>query len=410
MTEWQNVSGDTLQALGRMAGGVAHDFNNILSIIEGYAYQLQNQQLDAQSLQEVAQAMLAATQRGAGLTHQLLAFGRQSNRDTQVSDLAQEIYNHDMLLRSFLGSSHGVEVEVPTDVTFPVGLSHDAIWQILMNLVSNARDAMKHGGKVAISLSYLKTLPHDLPEDFFVNHAMGHGFACLQVSDTGQGMTQDVMDKMFDPFYTTKDQGEGTGLGLSLVLGLVRQIGGNVHVMSQQYKGTKIMIYMPLLAQDALTASTDMSDYVPMPDPELQAVGDDKKPINDNSLEGRTIMLVEDEVDLLKLQANLLRDWGATVLVAGNGDEALAIQNSHKGKIDLLLTDIIMPGINGVHLAQLMTSLRQDTDVMFISGYPARDRQLRDIDVPKGMEVLQKPLPPQELQKRVSARLRQVSQ
>jgi len=347
-----------LEALGQLAGGIAHDFNNIMSIIDGYARIARKEVSPGSEVDNYLDRIMQSIKRGAALTRHLLTFSRHNIVVESVSDLGAVIKDQQMLLSPLLDAS--IEVEVDTEEGVLIDLAEDTIAQILLNLVVNSRDAMPHGGKITIQTG---TKNHD-----------GRNHAFLSVSDTGEGMDESVQKRIFDPFYTTKEQGKGTGLGLSMVYGIVQQHKGEIDVESAPGKGTVFTILFPVSEKQPVKKIINVSG-------EAENV----------RLENYTAMIAEDEEDLLGLLANMMRDMGMNVITAINGNDALSKQEEHQGKIDFLLTDVVMPEMDGVHLANLFSSVRPDTKTVFISGYPADDISGR-IHLPAGSVLLPKPI------------------
>lgn len=365
-----------LEALGRLSAGVAHDFNNVLSIINGYARQIENSPQDALSHIDKIQN---AARRGSELTQRMLTFSQHKVVRDAVIDLRDALEDQVALLRPVLGA--GIDVALrfdgDGDAEMYAKCAMDTISQVVINLAINARDAMPDGGTLSLAVC-----EHD------------NEFWRLVVSDTGQGIPKDKLPHIFDPFYTTKEQGKGTGLGLSVVYGLLKDIGGDIDVKSTLSRGAEFTILLPKSDE----APADM----------LQGSGDAACNI---SLKGYTVMVVEDEVDLRKLMCAFLEGQGLNVIAAENGDEALCVQDEHMGDIDILITDIVMPGLNGIKLGELMKALRPDMEVIFMSGYPARGDE-GNLDLPEGAAFLQKPVDMEALcvlmAKKIEVRKKQV--
>ena len=352
--EGQYFQAQRLESLGQLAGGVAHDFNNILSIIDGYA-RMARKRIDNQSdmlnyLERIAQAV----QRGAALTNQLLTFGRHKIVKEGVIDLGMLVKNQEPLLRPLMDAS--IILEIRTDEKVFVNVPGDNICQILLNICINSRDAMPDGGTLTIEA-----------------RRKGVKEAVLRVSDTGMGMKPEIKARMFDPFFTTKEQGKGTGLGLSMVYGLVKDMKGEISVLTKEGSGTSISIQFAL-SEEA---------------PSFSSAPEDEKDIS--MLKGMTALVAEDEPDLLNILSTTLEDIGVTVLKATNGNDALMLQETYKGKIDFLLTDVVMPNLNGVKLAEIFSSIRPESKVMFISGYPANGVMSR-VPIPEGAVIMPKPI------------------
>ncbi len=351
--EGQYFQAQRLESLGQLAGGVAHDFNNILSIIDGYARMakktVQGNEEALGHLDRIAQSV----QRGSALTTQLLTFGRHKVLKDTVVDLGQLVLDQEALIRPLMDAS--VVMTINAGENIMVDVAPDNICQILLNVCINSRDAMPDGGTLLVEVG------------------RENSRAFLRIIDTGTGMPPEVKAKMFDPFFTTKDQGKGTGLGLSMVYGLVKDMNGDIEVVTKQGSGTALTIYLPLSAHKP--TSHEMSE-------------DENGNIH---LEGFTAMIAEDEPDLLHLVSGMLEEMGAKVLKASNGNEALAMQEDYDGNIDFLLTDVVMPELNGVKLAELFEAVRPDSKVMFMSGYPTKGQMAR-VALPEDAFFMPKPV------------------
>lgn len=380
MTQLKNITighAQKMEALGQLAGGVAHDFNNILSIIEGYSRLLQKHVEEKNSAYAMIDNILEASRRGASLTRRLLAFSRQKFDVEGGCDLNKAITDHEVLLKPLLMPLVKVDINLPKEAVY-VSCDRDIIWQILLNTCINSRDAMPDGGVITIDIT--------LGEDEVIREEVGqsNGYVELKITDNGTGMSEDVASRAFEPFFTTKAQGKGTGLGLPMIYGIVKQLGGKVDLKTGEDIGTSISFYLPRSLEALKTEKQNI---------------DDKKP---SGLNGKTVLIVEDEADLLVLNQQILEDLGMRALTAIDADDALSVQDKYEGDIDLLLTDVIMPNMNGVKLAELFTSMREETAVVFISGYPAKDRRLDEIEFPKDAIVLSKPAQPCDVEKALS--------
>jgi PAS domain S-box-containing protein len=382
MQESQMLQSKKLEAIGQLAGGVAHDFNNILSIIEGYSRLLESGIKKGEDVSESLKKIRGAVQRGSGLTRQLLTFGKHRITADRVVNLCAVVKDMEALLLPLMGATVDLVVDIPRE-DICVETTPDEISQIIMNLAVNARDAMPEGGEVRVSLlSLSQSEKMMLGKD--VEKIDGDA-VCLRVSDTGTGMDSATMEKIFDPFFTTKEQGKGTGLGLSLVYGLVRQMKGWIDVASEVGKGTSFSVYLPR-SQKSLEEEN--------PGTLEQAAG--------GTLAGKTILVAEDEPDLLAVMEATLHEMGMNVLTAKDGDAAIVLQDGHDGKIDFLLTDVVMPGMNGLHLAELMREVRPETEIVYMSGYPVRG-EMASVDIPEDSLFLAKPVPPEKLRATLSS-------
>jgi PAS domain S-box-containing protein len=343
--EAQLAQAQKMETVGRLAGGVAHDFNNILGVITGYCELLQRRLPGGGDREKVSEIARAAD-RAASLTRQLLAFSRrqvlaprQLDLDASVSDMERmlkRLIGEDIELIVRRGHTRGAVMADPTQLE-----------QVLMNLVVNARDAMPRGGRVVIETA-------DVDLDATSAKQLGDlapgPYVTLSVRDDGTGMDADTLRQLFEPFFTTKEQGRGTGLGLSTVYGIVKQSGGHVAVESELGRGSTFTVYLPRVERDA--------------------AGVDAAPTVYRSTSGRgTVLLAEDEPALRGLIAEMLDASGFSVLVSSDSREALHLAEHHGGEIDLLLSDVVMPGLSGPDLAGRVRELRPRTRVVFISGY-----------------------------------------
>lgn len=357
--EGQYFQAQRLESLGQLAGGVAHDFNNILSIIDGYARIGKKSVADNAETQSYFDRISQAVQRGSSLTTRLLTFGRHKIIKEGIVDLGQLVQDQESLLRRLIDAS--ISLNIITEENVFVATPPDNICQILLNLCINSRDAMPDGGTLLIESGKTR-----------------NARAFLKVSDTGQGIPPEIKAKIFDPFFTTKDQGKGTGLGLSMVYGLVKDMKGEIDVSSHVGEGATFTIALPLSEKPAASQKTTED-------------GNGKV-----HLEGFTAMIAEDEPALLDLVSDMLEDMGVKVIKASNGNEALMLQDEYEGDIDFLLTDVVMPELNGVKLAELFESVRPESKVMFMSGYPANGQMAR-VSLPDNAFFMSKPIDFQKL-------------
>ena len=360
-----------LESLGQLAAGIAHDFNNILSIIGGYSTMLTKLLDDSDDkVQGYLQKIGSASNRGAELTRKMLTFSRHKIVAKSCIDVRDIVNEQSSLLLPLLGVNISMDVQMPDHDVNIMG-SASSIGQILMNLAINARDAMPEGGELLIELTCHK----ESEISSKISSAMEcDEYVCLSVSDTGIGMDSKTVDRIFDPFFSTKEQGKGTGLGLSVVYGLVNELGGVVDVVSEVGRGTKMYVFFPRSFEE-----------------KTKVLAGDLEDIDSIKFDGYTLLVAEDEPDLLDAMKSMLDDLGFNVLTASNGDEALIVQEDYEGKIDILLTDVIMPEINGVKLAELLTSLRPETEVIFMSGYPANGN-MAPVELPEGATFMAKPV------------------
>ena len=333
-----------MEAIGRLAGGVAHDFNNLLMAIHGYAEMLVQNLEEGDERRADAEEIIKAADRAAGLTRQLLAFSRRQVITQQAVALDKLVEGMQKMLQRLIGPEIKIHTEIWPDLT-PVLADSTQVEQILVNLVINARDAMPGGGTIAIELRNIEldrlgvaAHPSLQPGDYVE----------MVVSDTGTGMDAETVTRIFEPFFTTKEGRKGTGLGLATVYGIVQQNGGAIEVHSRVGHGTTFYIYLP--------RATDLGKPAPM----------QMGPVTTGS---ETVLLVEDDDGVRALVANMLKKQGYAVLLASAGDQALEIAARHRGPIHLLLTDVVMQGLNGRLLSEKLTAARPDTRVLYMSGY-----------------------------------------
>ena len=373
--EAQMFNAQKLEALGRLSAGVAHDFNNLLSIIDGYArIVIQNIGDSDPDSVDCLERVRVTADRGAAITKQMLAFSRHRISSNVVVNLREVIEQQASLLAPLLGERVEYSFKCEEE-TVPVETSSDFIAQIIMNLVINARDAIPGPGTVCVSLTTVAK--SDIRNPLVKNPetlSSAKKFACIEVKDSGMGIPDAVMKQMFDPFFTTKEQGKGTGLGLSMVHGLVEQVGGMIDVSTTVGQHTSFYIYLPITERDV-----------------TRTIQGDIENIEEFKLKGYTVIVAEDEPDLLSLVCDMLEQTGLTVLRAKDGNEALVRYDDHDGKVDMLLTDVVMPELSGVDSAGLMNALDPDIKVVFMSGYP-RDGDLTELNLPDDAIFLAKPV------------------
>jgi len=345
--EEQLLHSQKMEAVGQLAGGVAHDFNNILTAIVGYtdllAAELGANEQQHEDLEEIRKA----ARRAAALTRQLLAFSRKQVLEPRIIDVNGVVMNLDKMLRSLISENIELKTVLADDLA-AARADPNQIEQVIMNLAINARDAMPEGGTVTI-----ETRNATLDDAYAAQHVsvIPGEYVMLAVSDTGCGMDEKTQSRIFEPFFTTKPPGRGTGLGLSTVYGIVKQTGGNIWLYSEPGKGTTFKIYLPAIA----ALPEDIGKVAPA---EALPRG------------GGTVLVVEDDEQLRRLTHRALASQGYTVLEADRGSTALDIARRHKGHIDLLLTDVIMPDTNGRKLAETIRAARPGLRVLYMSGYP----------------------------------------
>ena len=363
-----------MEAIGNLAGGIAHDFNNLLLVIRGYSAMLLKHLTDEPD-RNSAQQIDKAAQRASEFTHQLLAFSRQQVLRPEVSDLNAIVTETMAMLSRSIGAAVRVESQLEPALG-PVLVDRGQIAQAVLNLAINARDAMgEAGGRLSI-----RTANVTLDQSYTDAHeGLAPGsYVLLQITDSGQGMDKETQMRAFDPFFTTKE--EGTGLGLATVYGLVKQSGGHISFYSEPGMGTTFKLYFP----------TTTAEIIPLkePGPVVSLTGDE------------TILLVEDTEIVRSLVTTMLESCGYTVVAAASGPEAIEIAEEANGSIDLLMTDVVMPRMNGRELADRLLATRSDLKVLFTSGYPS-DTALRRGIAEARTSFIEKPYLPDDLARKV---------
>jgi len=378
--EAQLRNAQQMEAIGRLAGGVAHDFNNILSIIMGHGeLLLRASGFDDKARNGIEQIQRAAD-RAASLTQQLLAFSRKQVLQPAVLDLNEAVSDVQKMLSRVIGEDIELIASLHPSL-MPVKADPGQVEQVLMNLAINARDAMPQGGRLTMETSNLQ-LSAEQGRDLDI--AAGH-YAMLKVTDTGHGMDAATLPHIFEPFFTTKPMGKGTGLGLSTVYGIVKQSGGSIQVESELARGTVFRVYLP-------------AEHGP--------VQLNKRDAADANVAGgsETILIAEDEPDLRELTRIFLRDYGYNVIEAGSAEQALQIAEVFAAPIHLLLTDVIMPGMSGRQLAERIHKKRPQTKIIYMTGY-TDDMIVQHKVLEPGVNMLQKPFTRLDLAKKVRSTL-----
>jgi PAS domain S-box-containing protein len=366
--ETQLHQSQKMEAIGRLAGGVAHDFNNVLGIINACAEFLRDRIDPATEPSVYVENIKNATDRGSALTRQLLTFGRTSAIQPRLLDLNERLKEISKLLRPLMGDDVEIIV-VSKSPAAVVEADPGQLDQILVNLAVNARDAMPRGGKFI-----LETAPARFDEAFAGQHqTMPAGrYVVLAVSDTGSGMDPDTLSRIFEPFFTTKETGKGSGLGLATVYGIVKQSAGHILVYSEPGQGTTFKIYLP---------SADHKIGLPSA-VEVETVSPKRN--------GATILLAEDDETMRSLTRKVLQEHGYTVLEADDGQSALECVQSHSGKIDLLLTDVVMRRMSGPELVERLSASHPDLKVVYMSGYTGELIAEQEV-LQRGLKFLEKP-------------------
>ncbi len=363
-----------MESIGQLAAGVAHDFNNILAVIQGHTDMILGGMVEGKDTEESLIQVSAAAKRAANLTRQLLAFSRKQQMQTQDLNLNDVVKGTTQMLTRLLGAPIALAFNTTPDLPAVNG-DFGMMEQILLNLTVNARDAMPRGGQLTISTAARKIAETEFQSN---PEARAGWFACLSVADTGTGIAPEILSRIFEPFFTTKEAGKGTGLGLATVYGIVKQHHGWIEVDSQVGQGTTFKVFFPASLNTA-AASTPL--------------------VSSTAARGRgeTILIAEDEPALRRLAARILRNLGYEVLEAGSGVEAINVWEQHGKKVDLLLTDLVMPdGMTGRELAKQMAARLAGLKVIYTSGYSPEIRETSFL-FREGYNFLQKPYPPAKL-------------
>jgi nitrogen-specific signal transduction histidine kinase/CheY-like chemotaxis protein len=366
-----------MEAVGRLAGGVAHDFNNLLTVIGGYGELLLTSTPRGDPNREPLEEIVAAGERAASLTRQLLAFSRKQVLMPEVLDLNAIVAGMDKMLKRLIGE----DVDFVTLLDPSAGharVDPGQLEQVIMNLAVNARDAMPRGGKLTI-----ETANAELDGAYAQRHAtVATGpYVMLAVSDTGVGMDAETQARIFEPFFTTKEKGKGTGLGLSTVFGIVKQSGGNIWVYSEQGKGTTFKVYLPRVEEAPMSREARSGIH--------------------SAIQGtETILLVEDESSIRTLARKALESVGYRVVDAKSGPNALELVRKSRDPIHLLLTDLVMPEMAGTELASRLLEDRPELRILYVSGY-TDDAVVRHGLLDHRHHFLPKPFTPQILRRKV---------
>ena len=379
--ERQLLHAQKMEAVGQLAGGIAHDFNNLLTAISGnvefLAEAIERPQPDRQELRDDLDEIRQAARRSIALTGQLLAFSRRQLAQPASLDLLHTLDSLLGMLRRVLTENVRLNLRITPGLP-SIYFDPSQLEQVVMNLVVNARDAMPQGGTLTLEASVTRLLDEDVAGDA---EAVAGTFVLLRVSDTGHGMDRQTLTRIFEPFFTTKPEGRGTGLGLSTVYGIVHQAGGFVRVYSEPGTGTTFSLYLPATS--------------------LPAEHSADRDVEPTQLGGsETILLCEDDFAVRKVATTMLSRAGYTVLAAPSGSEALRIAEGHSGTIDLLLTDVIMPGMNGKQLSDTLGQQRPDLKTVFFSGYSADVISHHGV-VDEQVELVNKPFEHRDLLQRL---------
>jgi PAS domain S-box-containing protein len=363
-----------MEAVGQLATGIAHDFNNLITVLIGYSDDLIDSVGEGTDAHHAAVSIRRAAERASALTQQLLAFSRRHSTGANAVDLNRILEHMDDMLRRLIGPEIGLRMSLAGDLS-AISADESQIGQVVMNLAVNARDAMPTGGTLTIATANVELGAEHL--DVIPGpHVM------LSVADTGRGMTPDVRDRLFEPFFTTKEAGHGTGLGLSMVQAIVRQCGGHIVVESAPRQGTKFLLYFPRLARTADVPAA------PLP------------PRGATTVKGEgVVLLVEDDASVRRLVVNELTRRGFTIIEAEDGRAAIERFRQDMADIDVVVTDIVMPRMNGADLAREIAKIRPQQRILFISGHP--DRAGAGLDPTGVKNLLMKPFTADTLAARI---------
>ena len=376
LLEDQLLRSQKMEAVGRLAGGIAHDFNNLLTVISGYNDMVLAEPEEPLKVRGYAQEVHDAALRAATLVNQLLAFGRRQVIKPQIIDLNDTIRGMERLLRRVIGED--VYLSTDLDPTLVATNADPAqIDQVIMNLAVNARDAMPNGGKLTITTANVYV------DEAFAKSLTGinpGAYVTVSVADTGLGMNKETRQHIFEPFFTTKEIGKGSGLGLSIVYGIVKQNGGDIWVETVEGRGSTFTIYLPIAIEKP-------ADVEP------------KHPVQAPSPGTETVLIVEDEEKVRTLVSIMLKRQGYTVLESGNADEASQVCRQYSGPLHLLLTDVVMPGMSGPDLARQLRLLHPEMKVLFMSGYA--DSAIARHSIGPDTPFIQKPFQPDVLNRKV---------
>jgi PAS domain S-box-containing protein len=373
--EEQYRQSQKMQAIGQLAGGIAHDFNNLLVVINGYAELVADELGESHRSRRDVDEIRAAARSAATLTRQLLAFSRRQILRPQVLDLNQTVRAAQKLLGRVIGEN--ITLAMKLSAVSRVSADPGQLEQVIINLAVNARDAMRDGGRLLI-----ETADVNLDAEYAAQHtgARTGRHVLLAVSDTGVGMDEATRARVFEPFFTTKPAGQGTGLGLATVYGIVKQSGGSIWVYSEPGQGSTFKIYLPV-------ATTAME---PAPDP-----------VETYALRGtETVLVVEDQADVRSSIERTLQRFGYTVIAAATGSEAIAAARASQGAIHLILTDVVLPGANGREVARQIIAGRPAVRVLYMSGY-TDDAIVQHGVLEPGLAFIQKPFIGNDLVRRI---------
>lgn len=359
-----------LESIGTLAGGVAHDFNNILTVIIGFSQIMLNQTDQTDPNYKNLENIYESAKRASKLTKQLLLFSRKQNMQSKPIDLNQTLSRLNKMLNRLIGEDIQMHHNLAENLNM-INADEGQIEQVITNLAVNARDAMPEGGDLTIST---KNVTIDQKEATTTSHKKTGRFVKLTIKDTGEGMDKNTQEQIFDPFFTTKAHGEGTGMGLSVVHGIIKKHKGHIEVSSKPGEGTSFDIYLPALLKNKAHKQNNSKEET----------------FDQYSGQGQTVLLVEDETQVLKYLQSILNNYGYKYLSAQSGEEALEIFMNNKESIDLMISDVIMTGIDGVELADIIKNQKNKLPILLSSGYT--DKKVSPSKITKkGYKFIQKP-------------------
>jgi signal transduction histidine kinase/CheY-like chemotaxis protein len=379
-----------MEAVGRLAGSIAHDFNNLLTIIDGYS-SLIIADPESEETEQNAQEVVAAARKASFITRKLLSFSHKEQPEPVILDLNTTLADTDKMLSRLIGEKIQLITRFSPETIY-VKADPIQLGQVLMNLAVNARDAMPHGGRITVKtdLQEVADGEHHKPAEF-----PAETYAVISVRDTGEGIDPEKIDQIFEPFFTTKASGKGTGLGLSIIKTIVKQTGGFIDLISKLGGGTTFMIYLPLagLEEEAPSAEEVVAEVQapadPVPVAEPESVADTEKQVM------QTILLVEDDPMIRGLVSQTLEAQKYKVVVADDGWEAVQLARKYNEPIDLLFTDVVMPGLGGAELAMAVRELHPGIKDLFMSGYSRS--QVTEEGVSPDAALLEKPFTPDKV-------------
>lgn len=375
--EEQLVHAQKMEAVGRLAGGVAHDFNNMLTVISGYSRMILDELSPLDPLREYAEEIGKAADRAGAITNQLLAFSRRQVIQPRVVSVNSIVGQTEKMLRRLLGEDVQLTLDLHADV-YNIKVDPNQIEQAIVNLAVNARDAMPSGGHISIETGNVH-----LDENYVKTHlgVRPGDYVMIAMTDTGHGMEPATRQRIFEPFFTTKEQGKGTGLGLATVYGMVKQSGGDIWVYSEPGRGTTFKLYFPRVGE---------------------GVAENTSGLRDSSVRqgNETVLVVEDEKPVRDLTVRMLQQLGYSVLSAASGAEAIEISGSYAGKITILVTDVVMPQMSGRQVADALLARRPDLKVLYLSGYT--ENTVIHHGIESGVDFLPKPFSRETLSRKLA--------